>query len=262
MGRSDAFAATLAASGLRYFTRVDHRTATASTNEDAQHLLGEPSASGLVIVADEQTAGKGRRGRRWVAPPRSGLLFTAILPHALAAANAWAVTFWAGLRVAAALREWAIDPSLQWPNDLLVDGRKICGILCVSRILGERAAVGCGVGLNVHRPENRPDFDEIVPPPIFVDDVTVAGDGARAELLVAILREFESHLALLDEPRAIVREWEEAAGLPGASYRLRFEDGATLEGEAQRLSPTGALVIRANGKEHTIDLAAEVRALR
>jgi len=262
MGHADAFAAALTASGLRHFTRVDHRTATGSTNEDAQHLLGEPSASGLVIVADEQTAGKGRRGRRWVAPPRSGLLFTAILPLPLAAADAWAVPFWTGLCVATALRQWKIQASLQWPNDLLVDGRKICGILCVSRIVGEQASVGCGVGLNVHRPETRPDIDEIVPPPIFVDDVTVAGDDARAELLVLILREFESQLASLHEPQAIAREWEDAAGLPGARYRLRFDDESTLEGEAQRLSSTGALIVRADGKEHTIDLAAEVRALR
>ena len=262
MGAADAFAAALAASGLRQFTRIDHRMATGSTNEDAQQRLGEPGAAGVVIVADEQTAGRGRRGRRWVAPPRSGLLFTAILPQQLAATDAWAVTFWAGLRVAAALGEWSVDASLQWPNDLLVQGRKICGILCVSRIAGDRATVACGIGLNVHRPENRPELDEIVPAPIFLDDVTVAGDNARAELLVTILREFESHLALLHEPQRIVREWEAAAGLPGARYRLGFDDGSTLEGEAQRLSPAGALVLRADGKEHTIELAAEVRALR
>lgn len=262
MDRADAFGAAFSASQLRHFTRIDHRTATGSTNEDAQGLLGEAAASGLVIVADEQTAGKGRRGRRWVASPRSGLLFTAIVPEQILAADAWAVTFWAGLCVAAALRGWNVQTTLQWPNDLLVDGRKICGILCISRILGERAAIACGVGLNVHRPENRPELDEIVPPPIFVDDVTVAGDDARAELLVMILREFETSLPLLHEPARVVREWERAAGLPGARYRLSFDDGTSLEGEAQRLSPAGALIMRAGGSEHTIELAAEVRALR
>lgn len=262
MSVAGAFAAAVSAAGLRYFTHVEHRVATGSTNEDAQRLLGDPEAAGLVIVADEQTAGRGRRGRQWFAPPRSGLLFTAVLPEPIRAADAWAVTFWAGMCVAKALKRWNVTPQLQWPNDLLVDGRKMCGILCVSRIIGERASIACGVGVNVHRPEGRPDLDDIVPPPIFLDDCAIAGENARAELLAAILTEFERALDMLRDPARVVREWESAAGLPGVRYRLAFDNGTQVEGEALRLSPSGALVIRTESGEHTIDLAAEVRALR
>ena len=261
MGLAEAFADAITAAALRHFTRIEHRVATGSTNEDAQRRLGEPGAGGLVIVADEQSAGAGRHGRRWIAPPRSGLLFTAILPEPIAAGDAWGVTFWCGLRIARALERWT-EVSLQWPNDLLVDGRKICGVLCVSRIVGDRASVACGIGVNVHRPAYRPELDEIVPPPIFLDDVGVLVPDARPHLLAAILREFESALPALHEPQRIAHEWERAAGLPGARYRLRLEDGRLLEGEAQRLSPTGALIVRSKGVEHTVDLAAEVRALR
>ena len=262
MSIAGAFAAAVSAAGLRYFTHVEHHVATASTNEDAQRVLGDAAAGGLVIVADEQTAGRGRRGRQWFAPRRSGLLFTAILPQPIRAADAWAVTFWAGICVAKALARWNVVPQLQWPNDLLVDGRKICGILCVSRIIGENASIACGVGVNVHRPESRPDLDDIVPPPIFLDDCAIAGENARAELLAAILTEFESALEALRDPARVVREWESLAGLPGVRYRLAFDDGTQLEGEALRLSPSGALVIRTQSGEHTVDLASEVRALR
>ncbi len=262
MSVAEAFAAAVSAAGLRHFTHVEHHVATPSTNEIAQRLLGQAAAAGRVIVADEQTAGRGRRGRQWIAPPRSGLLFTAILPRALRASDAWAVTFWAGTRVAKALERWKVAPALQWPNDLLIGGRKICGILCVSRIAGERAWVACGVGVNVHRPENRPDLDAIVPPPIFLDDCAVASSHARAELLVAILSEFEDALASLHEPQRVVREWESAAGLPGTRYRFSFDDGTRVEGEALHLSSSGGLVIRTHTGRHVIDLAAEVRVLR
>ncbi|MGH7683891.1 MAG: biotin--[acetyl-CoA-carboxylase] ligase, partial [Vulcanimicrobiaceae bacterium] len=194
MSLAGAFAAAVSAARLRYFTQIDHRVATGSTNEDAQKVLGDPASAGRVIVADEQTAGRGRRGRQWIAPPRSGLLFTAVLPQPIRAGDAWAVTFWTGICVAKALQRWNVTPQLQWPNDLLVDGRKMCGILCVSRIVGERASIACGVGLNVHRPDDRPDLDAIVPPPIFLDDCAAAGENARAELLAAILSEFEAAL--------------------------------------------------------------------
>jgi BirA family biotin operon repressor/biotin-[acetyl-CoA-carboxylase] ligase len=262
MSVAGAFAAAVSAAGLRYFTQIDHRVATGSTNEDAQKVLGDRAAAGTVIVADEQTAGRGRRGRQWIAPPRSGLLFTAVLPEPIRAADAWAVTFWTGICVAKALQRWDVAAQLQWPNDLLVDGRKMCGILCVSRIIGERASIACGVGVNVHRPKNRPELDAIVPPPIFLEDCAVTGENARAELLAAILAQFEAALGSLHDPASVVREWESAAGIPGTRYRLIFDDGVQVEGEAMRLSSSGGLVIRTDRGEQTIDLAAEVRALR
>jgi BirA family biotin operon repressor/biotin-[acetyl-CoA-carboxylase] ligase len=262
MGPADAFAAAIAASGLTRFRRIEHHVATRSTNDDAQGWLADPACGGLVIVADEQTAGRGRRGRRWVAPPKSGLLFTAILPEPIAARDAWAVTFWSGLRVAEAIRGWNVAATLQWPNDLLVEGRKLCGILCVSRVVADRATIGCGVGVNVYRPARHPELDEIVPPPIFLDDVAVVAERGREELLIAILRAFETGLASLRDPEGIAREWERHAGLPGARYRFVFDDGGEVEGEALRVARGGGLIVRTGGAERTIELAERVRVLR
>ena len=241
---------------------IERRATTASTNEDAQQKLGDPSAAGLAIVADVQTAGAGRRGRRWIAPKGSGLLFTAILPAEIPASAAWAATLWAGLAVARALDEWHVATTLQWPNDLLVDDRKICGILCVSRIAGERAWIGCGVGVNVFRPERHPELEEVVPPPIFLSDIAVVRADAREQLLQAILSEFGARLGAFEQPESIARDWERRAGVPGARYRFRFEDGREVEGEALRIAPGGGLVVRAtNGELRTIELA-DARVVR
>src|SRR5579872_3720745 len=259
MGNADAFAANIAVSGLRHFRLIEHHRTIRSTNDEAQRRLGEPSAAGLVIVADEQSGGKGRRGRTWLAAPRTGLLFTAILPKPVDAGAAWSVTFWAGLCVAEALTRWNIEPVLQWPNDLLLDGRKVCGILCVSRIVADQATIGCGIGVNVYRPRNRPELDTIVPPPIFLDDVCVVGDRGREELLGEILRAFETNLDALDTPASIAREWERRAGVPGTRYRLGLEDGGEIEGEALRLGDGGGLVVQTSTGERVVELADRVR---
>jgi len=262
MENADAFAVKMAASGLRHFRLLEHHRSLHSTNDEAQQRLGDQTAAGLVIVADEQSGGKGRRGRAWIAPPGSGLLFTAILPQPIDAGSSWAVTFWAGLRVADALARWNISPALQWPNDILLDGRKLCGILCVSRIIADRAAIGCGIGVNVHRPRDRSAFDGIQPPPIFLDDVRVVGDHARQELLAEILRAFELHLDELRNPASVVREWELRAGVPGTRYRFMLENGNEIEGEALRLNTGGGLVMQTQGGERVVELAERVQVVR
>ncbi len=129
---------------------------TGSTNDDAAALLGEPSAAGATLVTDFQRAGKGRKpGRRWLAPPGSALMFTAILPVTVATEALWAVPFWVALAVVDGVEAaCGLRLDLRWPNDLDLDGRKAGGILCVSRVIGAEADVACGVGLNVRRPDD------------------------------------------------------------------------------------------------------------
>src|SRR5664279_2665964 len=116
------------------FADVRYIAQTASTNADTLVLLGEASALGATIVAGYQTAGVGRKGRPWFAPPGSALLFTAILPQPIAAAALWAVPFWIAQGVAAGVeRSCTISLELVWPNDLHVRGGKTGGILSEAR---------------------------------------------------------------------------------------------------------------------------------
>jgi BirA family transcriptional regulator, biotin operon repressor / biotin---[acetyl-CoA-carboxylase] ligase len=254
---ADPYAGVAASLAGTPFANVRYLTQTESTNADAFQLLGVPSSAGLTIVAEHQMRGAGRKGRTWLASPHTSLLFTTILPDEVPARALWVVPFWVALAVRDALAEHGVHADLHWPNDLLVVGKKLCGILCISRVAGDFAWVGCGVGINVHRAKG--NADAIDPPPAFCDDVALV---ERTELLAGILRRFETTRAQLTTPQDVARRWEAAAGLPGARYRL-WRDGeeAPFEATAIALAPDGALIVERNGEREHIPLA-DARALR
>lgn len=228
---------------------------TTSTNVDAAALLGAPSAAGATLVAEFQTAGRGRKaGRRWLAPAGSALLFTTILPVAVATDALWAVPFWVALAVADGVEEGCgVRLDLRWPNDLDLGSRKVAGILCTSRVSGAEAYVGCGVGLNVRRPADPADT-AIEPPPAYLSDV--APNAEREAVLAGILGAMDGLLDVLDRPAAVARAWEERAGLRGRPYRVRLDaDGRIVAGTAVRLDREGGLVIAHGGRETVVHLA-------
>lgn len=228
---------------------------TASTNDDAAALLGDASAAGATLVAEFQRAGKGRKpGRTWIAPAGSALLFTAIVPRAMETSALWAVPFWTALAVADGVEEaCGVRLDLRWPNDLDLHGRKVCGILCISRVAGDEAHVGCGVGLNVRRPED-PAIAQIAPPPAYLSDE--APHVAREDVLAGILGAMDALLDVLDRPSDVARAWEERAALRGRPYRMRLDaDGSVIEGTAVRLDPEGGLVLAVDGRERVVHLA-------
>lgn len=240
------------------FTNLRFFDATGSTNDDAAQMLGDLAARGSTLVANHQTQGTGRKGRAWIAPSGASLLFTTILPNELPTSRLWILPFWAALAVRSALKAHGIAVDLQWPNDLLIEGAKVAGILCISRITGQSAWVGCGVGINLERVAD-PALREIVPAPAFVSDVASI---SREELLISILQTFAATLAWLENPQNIARRWEVAAGLPGVRYRLLIDGEADpIDAVAQRLETGGALSIETHGRRRQIALA-DARVLR
>jgi BirA family transcriptional regulator, biotin operon repressor / biotin---[acetyl-CoA-carboxylase] ligase len=230
---------------------------TGSTNEDAAALLGDDASLGTTIVAEEQTHGAGRKGRVWIARRGTALLFTTILPREISAATLWAVPFWTGLAVRSALLASGIKGDLQWPNDVLLDGKKLAGILCVSRVTGERARVACGVGINVTRASGADRG--IDPPPAFCNDVASI---ERASLLERILLRFAADLHSLDDPRGLATRWEREAGLPGRRYRIAHDRNKdAYDVTAISLAPDGGLIVEHNGRRETVSLA-DARVLR
>jgi len=239
---------------------IRYQTETESTNDDAAPLLGEPGSEGLVVLADYQRAGKGRRARTWIAPPGSSLLFTAILPEAIATGALWAVPFWASLAVADGIEACGARVALQWPNDLLLSGGKCGGILCVSRVAGGRAWVGCGVGLNAVRPKGPSELDELEPAPAFLSDRIATIE--RPRILDAILAAFERRVGELARPEGIARAWEARASLAGTTYRILVDgESEAFEATALRLAADGGLVVDVGNSERTISLA-DARVIR
>jgi biotin-(acetyl-CoA carboxylase) ligase len=129
--------------------------------------------------------------------------------------------------------------------------------LCVSRIAGDVAHVGCGVGINVYRP-TASALAAIQPPPAFLADAAprVLREYVLSEVLVA----FERRLAALHAPAAVARTYEERAALRGARYRVVVDLGEVeLDGIARGLGPDGALRLEVDGVEHAISLADATR---
>ena len=255
----DAKAVAAALTGTR-FGSIEVRPETGSTNDDAAAILGRPDAAGHVIVADFQREGRGRHARSWIAPVGSSLLFTAILPAPLSPQALWSVPFWCALGVADGIAQATqCNVSLQWPNDILLGGRKVCGILATSRVQGERAWVGCGVGVNVSRP-NDAALASILPPPAFLSDEAPRAE--RAELLIAVLQAFDARLEQLNVPTDIAAEWERRANLAGTPYRIVLDgETAPFDAVARGLAGDGSLVVEADGVTRRIALA-DARVLR
>ncbi|MDE2482024.1 MAG: biotin--[acetyl-CoA-carboxylase] ligase [bacterium] len=240
------------------FADIRYLEQTASTNEDAAALLGDERARGTSIVAEFQSAGVGRKaGRAWLAQPGSSLLLTTILPRSIPAANLWVVPYGVAICVRRALMMSGVTSELHWPNDLLHEGKKIAGILCISRVIGDRAWVGAGVGINVHR---TPAADEIAPPPAFCSDANP--NVSRAKLLHDLLLNYEVWQETLDMPQRIARVWERQARLPKPYRILKDGDAAPIDVTALALSNTGALIVQhPDGRKEPIALA-DARALR
>jgi BirA family transcriptional regulator, biotin operon repressor / biotin---[acetyl-CoA-carboxylase] ligase len=241
------------------YASIRYVRSTGSTNADAAAMLGEPESAGLTIVAEDQSAGAGRKGRSWTAAPGSSLLMTTIGAHAIPVANLWVVPFGVAICVRRALRANGVASDLHWPNDLLTGGKKIAGILCVSRIVGDRAWAAAGVGINVHR---SPGADEAIdPPPAFCDDVVPNVD--RASVLRELLLNYDVWGEMLEMPQRVARIWERMAGLPGRRYRI-LKDGSTesIDVTALALANDGGLLVRHDDGTREKIVLGDARALR
>jgi BirA family biotin operon repressor/biotin-[acetyl-CoA-carboxylase] ligase len=241
------------------FPHLRYAAETDSTNDDASAELGNAAAAGTLFVADYQRHGRGRRGRRWVAPRGNALLCTAILPEPLATSVLWKVPFWCALAVADGVRALTnVALELQWPNDLLLGGRKVCGILSTSRIVGELAWAACGMGINVTRPNSRAAGVERGA--AFLSDS--ASSLAREDVLVAVVRALDARLPMLYGSGAVAQAWESAANLAGTPYRILVDgEEAPFVGRALRLGAEGALVVEVDGREREVALG-DARVLR
>jgi BirA family biotin operon repressor/biotin-[acetyl-CoA-carboxylase] ligase len=215
---------------------------TGSTNAD---LLAEAVAgagAGRVLVAEEQTAGRGRLGRGWVSPPRAALTFSVLLrPHDLPPARRAWIPLLAGVAVAAALRGYAaVDACLKWPNDVLVGGAKLAGILAEQH----RDAVVVGVGINVTL--RREDLPVPAATSLLLEN---AAGLDRAELLGAVLRELErwylAEAAARDADESGLRaEYLRRCATIGQQVRVELPDGRSLAGVAADVDSGGRLVVR------------------
>lgn len=136
----------------RFWTSIEGGALTLSTNDDARALAARGAAEGTVVVASQQSSGRGRLGREW-SSPGGGAYFSAILRPAVPAEEATSLPLAIALGVAAALEDRGVPARIKWPNDVLIDSEKVAGILLEMSTEAERISwIVAGVGLNVVRP--------------------------------------------------------------------------------------------------------------
>ncbi|MGJ8724368.1 MAG: biotin--[acetyl-CoA-carboxylase] ligase [Roseibacillus sp.] len=163
---------------LQYFSELG------STNEQALEMGREGMSSGAVVLAGKQWAGRGRRGAAWFCSEGAGLAFTIVLRPDFEKALWPRLSLVAGMAVAKSIEAAGLAPEIKWPNDVLIGGRKVCGIL----VEAEGDFVVVGIGLNVGAMEVPEELSEIA--------TSLAKEGAqeviREEYLLEILKSFES----------------------------------------------------------------------
>jgi BirA family transcriptional regulator, biotin operon repressor / biotin---[acetyl-CoA-carboxylase] ligase len=230
------------------WTAIEVREQTASTNADVIAAARAGIPEGLVVVAERQTAGRGRLDRRWESPPRAGLALSVLLRPPVPAGRLGWLPLLAGVALVETVRRQAeVDAVLKWPNDLLIDGRKCAGILAEAvpeSAAGQAPAVVVGIGLNVTLSEDelpRPDATSLM--------LAGAAHTDRDTLLRALLR------GLADW----YRRWTATDGDPETSglrdgYRLHcatlgrqvsvaLPGGGALAGTASDVDGDGRLIV-------------------
>ncbi|MEV6629594.1 biotin--[acetyl-CoA-carboxylase] ligase [Actinoplanes sp. NPDC051470] len=244
--------------------RLDIRARTGSTNADATEaaLAGEPE--GLVVVAEEQTAGRGRRDRGWVSPPRAGLTLSVLLRPGDVPSRSWG---WLPLLAGVALREAVhriteLDADLKWPNDLLVHDAKCAGIL--AEVAGDAVVVGLGLNVTTR-------VDELPPVtglPATSLQIAGAKSADRDPLLKALLRSLAQWYSGWREAGGdaemcgLLAAYRRGCSTIGRDVRVSRPAGGDLVGAAVDVDADGQLVVRsADGAENRVS-AGDVRHVR
>ena len=234
-------------------TRVELHEGIGSTQERARELVREGAPHGTLVISKVQTSGRGRLGRRW-GSPAGGLWMSLVLRPNISTKAAARTTQTAAVGVAKALREFGVEAWIKWPNDLLVDGRKICGILAESSVesvptAAKRVGLGAerpvdfvilGVGLNAN----------VDPQDLGVPDRDVATlrselgrDVDLLEWLGSLLSHLEAELERIEDFGGILDDWRALTCTLGERVRVR-RFGEVLEGVALDLGPEGELLLR------------------
>lgn len=240
-------AASLFSSHIHYQVSID------STNALAKRLAGQGAPEGTLVITEEQTAGRGRRGRSWVSPPGANLIFSVLLRPPMDGDRVFVLTMVLALAGLKAVKRVAgVEAMIKWPNDLYVGKRKLAGILTevsLKEKLVEWAVPGMGMNVGWH-----PEVPERGAAPATCLLEETGQRVSRNDLLFEILRGFEALYrdVVRGSMKAIYEEWNQNCLILGKSVVIE-SDRERIEGKALRIDDCGALIIEdANGHQRRI----------
>lgn len=220
-----------------YYDRVG------STNDVAQKLAAEGAPDLTLVVADEQVRGRGRQGRSWFTPPGAGLAFSVILrPESgvIHGGNLSRINGLGALSVAKTLQDgYSIPAEIKWPNDVLVEGRKVCGVLVESHWKGDRLSNAIlGIGVNI-KPTPVLEEEELQYPAASLQQVS-GQTFQRPVVLARVLQELVAWYPKLPS-EVFLSTWEGMLTFRGQSVQLFLGGKSIAEGKIAGLGPDGAL---------------------
>lgn len=245
--------------GTPFARRIHHFFKIDSTNTVAMRLAEEGEHHGAVVLAEEQTAGRGRAGRSWVSERSAGIYCSLVLRPPLAPAQAPLLTLVAGLAARdAAAEELDASPDIRWPNDLLVNGKKFGGILTEMQAEPDRIAHAIvGIGINVNQTKMPPALADIA----TSLRIETRRSHSRIELLIHLLRHFDHYYNqfLAEGAPPILRRFAEVSSyFQGKRVRITTGNGS-FTGTTAGLEPSGVLrVSRDDGRGIEAVLSGDV----
>jgi len=218
-----------------YFSEAD------STNRRAKEMAAQGAKDGTLVIANAQTQGRGRRGRSWISPVGDGIFMSLILRPQMHPSRVAKLSLLTAVAVAQAIREvTGLDARIKWPNDVVCQGKKVCGMLlemtadeeCVHDVI-------VGVGINVHQKE----FDEEIRETATSLELLCGRFIRRSDVVCAFLRRFEALYALLfEDEAALMALYRECSATLGRQVQVISLSG-TFTGTAKDVTPDGALLV-------------------
>jgi BirA family biotin operon repressor/biotin-[acetyl-CoA-carboxylase] ligase len=247
--------------GTIFGSRIHHFFRIGSTNSAAMNAAAEGEGEGAVFFAEQQVAGRGRGGNTWESAPSDGIYCSVVLRPRLSPADALLLSLIAGLAVTEAVRATTgLHPDLRWPNDVLIEEKKFCGILTEMNAEATRVRyVVVGIGINVNQMNFPPELERIA------TSLRIAGghEWSRVQLAAALLKSLDAWYRKLtsggDVREEIFREFEARSSF--ARDRLvHVDEEGGYEGVTEGLDNRGFLRVRTDSAVRTV-LSGGVRAV-
>lgn len=232
---------------------------TASTNDTAHNLAIHGEKEGAIVIAESQTAGRGRMGRKWTSPKSKGAYFSIILRPDIPPKEVSSITLFSALSVARAVREMLNLPAfIKWPNDVLINNKKICGILTEMNAETDKINfVIIGIGININTKK------EFLPKGATSLAEESGRELSRVDIVRSIFKSLDKYYKLfksghIDE---IIKEYKEFSNFLGTRVQVTYHD-AKIEGYAMDVDRDGALILRLDSGLNERVLAGDVAMLR
>jgi BirA family biotin operon repressor/biotin-[acetyl-CoA-carboxylase] ligase len=232
--------------GTIFSEHIHHYSRAGSTNTIAIEAASTGAPEGSVFLAEQQTAGRGRGNHQWQSAESAGIYCSVILRPALPPSEVLVLSLAAGLAVRSAVQEIdsRVMPDLKWPNDLLIDGKKFCGILIEMNAEATRVRhIVVGIGINV----NHCQFPDELQQTATSLRIETGRKWSRVDLCAALLksldREYQSLTANPEAHNDILHRFEEHSSM-ARGKQVRIEENGGFEGTTEGLDPRGFLQVR------------------